>query len=332
MKTFRESIIDIPRKTYAPGVFDDEDTDNSYGYVPENRPIEEYLHYGLVPLDKPAGPTSHEVVSSVKRLLGANKAGHSGTLDPGVTGLLPIGLGAATKSLSVLLLQPKEYIAIARLHEPVDDEKIKRVFLEFKCEIYQRPPQRSSVKRATRTRTIHNLDILEQKGKLLVIKVLCDAGTYIRIGEVLGPGATMVELRRTKVCHLSEDHGLTRLHDLSYAKNLYDTSTDDKILRELIKPVESVTSLLKRIVIKDSAVDAVCHGAQLAIPGLLYISDNIIPGDKLAFYTLKGELVSIGDAKLSSENISSSEKGIAASPSRVIMREGTYPKLWKKKN
>ena len=122
------------------------------------------------------------------------------------------------------------------------------------------------------------------------------------------------------------------MHDLSYAKNLYDTSTDDKILRELIKPVESVTSLLKRIVIKDSAVDAVCHGAQLAIPGLLYISDNIIPGDKLAFYTLKGELVSIGDAKLSSENISSSEKGIAASPSRVIMREGTYPKLWKKKN
>ena len=74
---------------------DDEETDNSYGCIPENRPLDEYLHYGLVPLDKPSGPTSHEVVSWVKRLLDANKAGHSGTLDPGVTGLLPIGLGAA---------------------------------------------------------------------------------------------------------------------------------------------------------------------------------------------------------------------------------------------
>src|SRR5918911_1243899 len=121
---------------------DDDITNDSYGHYPDKRPIESLLDYGLVLIDKPSGPTSHEIVAWVKRILEIRKAGHSGTLDPGATGLLPIGLGEGTKALSVLLLGPKEYYALARLHATVAEDKIKLVIAQFTGDIYQRPPQR----------------------------------------------------------------------------------------------------------------------------------------------------------------------------------------------
>src|SRR6476646_10365917 len=182
----------------------DEVTNNKFGYLPMDRPIKELLNYGIILLDKPGGPTSHEVVAWVKRILELGKAGHSGTLDPGATGLLPIGLGEATKALSVLLLGPKEYYALARLHAHVSNDKLNDIIKEFVGDIYQRPPQRSSVRRATRIRTIYQLEVVEQFDRLLLIRTVCQAGTYIRkiiydIGEILSPGATMIELRRTRV-------------------------------------------------------------------------------------------------------------------------------------
>ncbi|HEX2013745.1 MAG TPA: RNA-guided pseudouridylation complex pseudouridine synthase subunit Cbf5, partial [Nitrososphaera sp.] len=199
---------------------DDDVTNDNYGNYPDRRPIESLLYYGMILVDKPAGPTSHEVVAWVKRLLEIEKAGHSGTLDPGATGLLPIGLGEGTKALSVLLLGPKEYYALARLHAHVSKERLTQLMQEFTGEIYQRPPQRSSVKRVTRMRTVYELDYLDDHDRLILMRILCQAGTYIRkiiydIGEVLSPGATMVELRRTRVSNLSElGDGLVRLHDL----------------------------------------------------------------------------------------------------------------------
>ena len=105
---------------------DDDITNDNYGHYPDKRSIESLLYYGLVLVDKPAGPTSHEVVAWIKRILGIEKAGHSGTLDPGATGLLPIGLGEGTKALSVLLLGPKEYYALARLHSHVSPDRLKK--------------------------------------------------------------------------------------------------------------------------------------------------------------------------------------------------------------
>ena len=120
-------------------------------------------------------------------------------LDPGATGLLPIGLGEGTKALSVLLLGPKEYYALARLHAHISDDKLNNIIKEFVGDIYQRPPQRSSVRRATRIRTIYELEVVEQFDRLLLMRTVCQAGTYIRkiiydIGEILSPGATMIEL------------------------------------------------------------------------------------------------------------------------------------------
>ena len=119
---------------------DDDITNDNYGHYPDKRPIESLLYYGLVLVDKPAGPTSHEVVAWIKRILKIEKAGHSGTLDPGATGLLPIGLGEGTKALSVLLLGPKEYYALARLHSHISSDKLRNIMQEFTGEIYQRLP------------------------------------------------------------------------------------------------------------------------------------------------------------------------------------------------
>ncbi|MBI2126732.1 MAG: RNA-guided pseudouridylation complex pseudouridine synthase subunit Cbf5, partial [Thaumarchaeota archaeon] len=271
-----------------------EETDPRYGCAPENRSIRQILDYGLIPLDKHEGPTSHEIVAYVRRVLKIEKAGHSGTLDPPATGLLPIGLGEGTKALTVLLLGPKEYVTAARLHDPVDDASLKRVIQEFTGEIFQRPPQRSSVKRVTRTRTIYELELLEQQGRLLMFRVLCESGTYIRkliydMGEVFGCGATMIELRRTKVSNLSEKDGFVRLHDLADAYYNYERGDDSK-LKRLILPIEHAMKTIPSVVIRDSAVEAVCNGAKLAIPGILKISPNIVKDNTVAIYTLKGEI------------------------------------------
>lgn len=315
-------------------VIDEEETTEDYGNDPTRRPMEKHLQLGFIPLDKPAGPTSHEVVAWVRKILAVEKAGHSGTLDPPATGLLPVGLGDTTKALTVLLMGPKEYYAVARLHHPVDDKTVMETLSLFTGEIYQRPPQRSSVKRVTRTRVIYELELVERVGNLLLLRVLCQAGTYVRklvydMGEVLGPGATMVELRRSKVSHLSEDDGLVRLHELVDAYQSWKESGDEDCLRKLVKPVENVVSQLKSVAIRDSAVDAVCHGAQLAIPGVLKISKGIGKGDLVAVLTLKGELVALAEAAMSTDELAESKKGIAMLTKRVIMKSGTYPRMWR---
>ena len=248
---------------------DQDITDDAYGTYYDKRTIEQLLNYGIILLDKPPGPTSHETVAWTKRLLKLPKIGHSGTLDPQVSGVLPLGLGEATKALGVLLYGPKEYHALGRIHTLPSKEKLKEVVEMFQGEIFQKPPQRSAVLRQTRTRTIYEFEIIEQKERLLLTRILCEAGTYIRklyydIGEVLGPGATMVELRRSRVDQFSENDGLVTLHELADAFALWEEKKDDSKLIKMIKPVELALSELKSVVIRDSAVDALCHGAQLA--------------------------------------------------------------------
>lgn len=315
-------------------VLDEEPTDAHSGSPPDRRPLAQLLEYGLLTLDKPAGPTSHEVVAWVRRIVGIDKAGHSGTLDPLATGLLPVGLGEATKALSVLLLGPKEYYAIGRLHDTVSPSQLEQVRQEFTGEIYQRPPQRSSVKRVVRSRTIYAMELLEQRGALLLIRISCQAGTYVRkliydMGEVLGPGATMVELRRTRVGHLGEAHGLVTLHELVAAVDAWRRAGDELPLRRLIHPVEDIVAELARVVVRDTAVDALCHGAQLAVPGILRASDGVKKGDLVAVLTQKGELIALGEATLSGQEIAEASRGIAFLTRRVVMKPSTYPRLWR---
>jgi H/ACA ribonucleoprotein complex subunit 4 len=312
-------------------------TDDAYGTYYDKRTIEQLLNYGLIILDKPPGPTSHETVAWTKRLLKIPKIGHSGTLDPQVSGVLPLGLGEATKALGVLLYGPKEYHALGRIHSLPSKEKLENTIKLFTGAIFQKPPQRSAVVRQTRIRTIHELEVLEQKERLLLTRILCESGTYIRklyydIGEFLGPGATMIELRRTRVDQFLESDGLVTLHELAHAFSQWEEKKDESKLREIIKPVEYALSEIKSIIIRDSAVDAMCHGAQLAIPGILKISPNLKKGDVVGVYTQKGEAVALAESLMSEEEIKDATKGYAFETRRIIMSPNTYPKKWRTKS
>jgi H/ACA ribonucleoprotein complex subunit 4 len=316
-------------------IINDDVTNNKYGHYPNNRPLNVLLDNGIILLDKPSGPTSHELVAWTKRILGITKAGHSGTLDPATTGLLPIGLGDATKALSVLLLGPKEYYAIARIHQQKDVDQIDNVLRKFTGEIYQRPPQRSSVKRSTRVRKIYEIQRLESVDNILLLRVLCEAGTYIRklvydIGEVLGTGATMLELRRTRVSVFSEGTDkLVRLHNLVDAIETYKETKEEEKIRSIIKPIEMALDGVVCVAVKDTAVDALCHGAQVAIPGIVAIDKDLRKGNLVGIYTLKGEIVALSEAIMNSEEIRQNDKGIALNIKRLIMKPDTYPRSWK---
>ncbi len=314
-------------------VLREEGSDPKYGCDPASRPISSYLKYGFIPLDKPQGPTSHEVVAWVRKILGIERAGHSGTLDPMVSGVLPVGLESGTKAISALLLGPKEYVAVARIHDSVPERVLETGLEQFKGPIYQKPPQRSSVRRATRTREIYELELIQRVGNLILLRVLCEAGTYIRklvydLGEILQVGATMVELRRTKVCDLTES-SLFRLHDLFEAKAGLEESGDESKLRRVVNPIESSLPFLRKIRIRDSAIDSICHGAQLAVPGVLSFSTGLDKGELVCLLSGKGELVALAESQMPESELGNSQHGITAITRRVIMDAGTYPKMWK---
>ena len=315
---------------------DQDITDNAYGTKYDERTIEQLLQYGLIILDKPPGPTSHETVAWTKRLLKIPKIGHSGTLDPQVSGVLPLGLGEATKALGVLLYGPKEYHALGRIHSLPSKEKLNEIIQMFTGEIFQKPPQRSAVVRQTRTRTIHEFEVIEQKERLLLTRILCESGTYIRklyydMGEVLGPGATMIELRRTRVDQFRESGGLVTLHELANAFSIWEEQKDETKLRNMIKPIEYALSEIKSVVVHDSPVSAMCHGAQLAIPGILQISPHLKKGDIVAVYTQKGEVVALAESAMSENEIKDATKGYAFETKRIIMAPNTYPRKWRTK-
>lgn len=309
-------------------------TSPSHGCRPEERSMTEHLRLGVINLDKPPGPTSHEVVAWIKRILNLRRAGHGGTLDPKVSGVLPVAIEDATKIVQTLLPAGKEYVCVMHLHGAVPEDVIQRVLHEFQGDIYQRPPLRAAVRRRLRIRRVYYIELLEKEGRDLLLRVGCEAGTYIRklvsdMGDAMGPGAHMSELRRTRTGPFREDGAVT-LHDLVDAFAFWKEDGDERQLRTAVLPVEAAVQHLPKIVIRDGAVDAVCRGASLAAPGVLTIDDPIKKGETVAVMTLKGELVCIAETTTDSREIYELEHGIVAKPVRVIMRPGTYPKMWKK--
>ena len=304
----------------------------SLGTDPLERSLEDYIKYGLIVVDKQAGPTSHEIVAWVKKLLELDRAGHGGTLDPKVTGVLPIGLQESTKVVQALLESGKEYVCVMRTHTDVEESRVIEALRLFVGELYQRPPVRSSVRRRLRTRVIYRIDYHEGDGRNWLFRVACQSGTYIRklcydVGEVLGCGAHMQELRRSRSGPFTEAD-LVSMYDLSEALDLLKEEGDEAMLRRVIRPMEDALGLLPKIWVRDSAVGALCNGAALAMPGVLRLSSGIGRGSMVAVLTQRGEAVALMEAEASTEEITGAEKGIAAKPLRVVMRRGTYPRMW----
>ncbi len=304
------------------------ETDEKYGCKPEDRKTEEIINYGIINIDKPKGPTSHQVSDFVQKILHINKSGHSGTLDPAVTGVLPIALGRGTRIVQALLTAGKEYIAIMHLHKDVEEEKLKEAIKNnFIGKIQQMPPLKSSVKRQLRTRTIYYFDILEIDGKDILFKVGTEAGTYIRklihdIGKKLEVGAHMAELRRTKAGPFDESTLFT-LHELTDAYHFLVEDKNEKFIRKIIQPVENGANHLPKVWVFDTTVESLCHGVDLKVPGISKLNDNIPKDDNVAIMTLKNELIALGIAKMNSKEMLG-EKGIAVQTEKVFMQPGVY--------
>mmetsp|Transcript_17551 Transcript_17551/g.34265 ORF Transcript_17551/g.34265 Transcript_17551/m.34265 type:complete len:577 (+) Transcript_17551:25-1755(+) len=305
------------------------------GSSPLTRDIKEYLRYGILNLDKPANPSSHEVVAWIKRILKVEKTGHSGTLDPKVTGNLLVCIDRATRLVKSQQSAGKEYVAVVRFHGPVKKKRFQLALEKLTGAIYQRPPLISAVKRVLRVRTIYQSKMIEydEDRHLGVFWVSCQAGTYIRtlcvhLGLLLGVGGHMQELRRVRSGCLGERDNLVTMHDVLDAQWLYDNKGDDSYLRRIVMPLEKLLAPMKRIIVKDSAVNALCYGAQLMLPGVLRFSDQIELGEEVALVSTKGEAIAIGYAQMTSAQMVTVEHGVVSRTKRVIMEKDTYPRKW----
>lgn len=305
------------------------------GSSPLARPLNHHLSYGVINLDKPANPSSHEVVSWVKKILRVEKTGHSGTLDPKVTGCLIVCIDRATRLVKSQQSAGKEYVAVARLHGSCETAKVQRCVETLTGALFQRPPLISAVKRQLRIRNIYESKLLEydKERNLGVIWVSCEAGTYIRtlcvhLGLLTGVGGHMQELRRVRSGALGEADNLVTMHDVLDAQHVYDTTKDETYLRRVIMPLEVLLTNYKRIVVKDSAVNAICYGAKFMIPGLLRFADGIELNDEVVLMTTKGEAIAVAIAQMTTAVMATVDHGVVAKIKRVIMERDVYPRRW----
>ena len=307
------------------------------GYSPTNRPIDILKQYGVINLDKPSNPSSHEVVAWIKKILKVEKTGHSGTLDPKVTGCLIVCINNATRLVKAQQSAGKEYVAVVKLHQSIDKvKKLEKAIDTLKGACFQRPPLISAVKKELRIRTIYESKLIEydEKRDMGIFWVSCEAGTYVRtlcvhIGYLLGCGAHMQELRRVRSGALKEDESMMTMHDVKDAQWYFDQYNNDNYLRRVIMPLEILLVGYKRIVVKDTSINAVCYGAQLMLPGVLRYESNIEVGEQVILISTKGEAIALAIAQMTTSTIATCDHGIVTRTKRVIMDRDIYEKKWK---
>jgi len=309
------------------------ETNPEWGCKPTERSIEELLEFGVIILDKPPNMTSHEVTAWIAKILGASAAAHGGTLDPKVTGVLPIALGRATPIGGLWLKSDKEYICVMRLHDDVPESDLLRVFREFRGAIFQRPPLRSAVKRRTRIRKIYELELIEKEGRDVLFRVKCQAGTYVRklcvdIGDVLGVGVHMIDLRRVKSGIFDEKNAVI-MQELVDAYKLWKDMGDETELRRIILPAEVGVLNLRRIIISDKAIGAITYGSQLYAPGIVAYDYDMVAGETVCILSIKGELVGIAEVDVSGADLAKMARGRVTRKIRVLMPKDIYPPFWK---
>lgn len=307
-----------------------------FGHSPLKRPITEYIKSGFINVDKPSNPSSHEVVSWIKRILKVEKTGHSGTLDPKVTGCLIVCIDRATRLVKSQQNAGKEYVAVFSLHSAVESiKKVTQGLEKLRGALFQRPPLISAVKRQLRVRSVYDSKLLDYDAErnIGVFWVSCEAGSYIRtmcvhLGLFLGVGGQMIELRRVRSGIQGEKEGMVTMHDILDAQWAYENHKDESYLRRVIKPLEGLLVAHKRIFIKDSAVNAVCYGAKVLLPGILRYEDGIEIDQEIVIVTSKGEAVALAVALMTTSTMASCDHGVAAKLKRVIMERDTYPRKW----
>ncbi|MFB6204083.1 MAG: RNA-guided pseudouridylation complex pseudouridine synthase subunit Cbf5 [Candidatus Nanohaloarchaea archaeon] len=306
----------------------EESEPGEHGTLPEKRSIDELLEKGFFVVDKPFGPTSNQISHWIKEELNRKKAGHFGTLDPNATGVLPVGVDSGTRINRVVSGVEKEYIFEAEMG---DTEGIEQVLEDFIGVNTQVPPEKSAVKREERQRELYSAEVLEKEEDRVLARITCESGFYVRVlveqlGEELGTEAEMNELRRTRQGPIDEEDAAT-LQEIVDAYHYY-LEGDEEPIRNVLHPIEHGITHLRKIVVKDSAVNAVANGANLGASGISKLQGGIKEGETVAIMTLKGELVAVAEAEMSSEKMFDQE-GTAAELESVHMDPEKYPRRWK---
>ena len=263
--------------------------------------------------------------------------GHSGTLDPKVTGCLITCINNATRLVKAQQSAGKEYVAVVKLHQHVDKVKqVEKALLSLTGPVFQRPPLISAVKKELRVRTIYESKLLDydEKRDMGIFWVSCEAGTYVRtlcvhIGYILGVGAHMQELRRVRSGALKEDETMVTMHDIKDAQWHYEKFGNENYLRRVIMPLEILLIQHPRIVVKDTSVNAICYGAQLMLPGVLRYESGIEVGREVVLMTTKGEAIAIAIASMTTSTIATCDHGIVTRTKRVILERDVYERKWK---
>ncbi|XP_064456753.1 H/ACA ribonucleoprotein complex subunit 4-like isoform X2 [Ornithodoros turicata] len=307
-----------------------------HGSSPLKRELREYIRSGFINLDKPCNPSSHEVVAWIKRILKVEKTGHSGTLDPKVSGCLIVCIERSTRLVKSQQSAGKEYVGIFKLHSnPPSEKAVYQAVERLTGAQFQRPPLISAVKRQLRVRTVYESKLLEfnKKTNMGIVWVSCEAGTYVRtlcvhFGLLIGTGGIMQELRRVRSGIQSEKKGMVTLHDVLDAQWMWENHRNESYLRRVIRPLECLLVSHKRIVMKDSAVNAVCYGAKVMLPGVLRFEDGIELNEEIVIMTAKGEAICLGIALMTTATIATCDHGVVAKIKRVVMERDTYPRKW----
>jgi H/ACA ribonucleoprotein complex subunit 4 len=241
--------------------------------IKQGKTVSELLEFGIINIDKPSGPTSFSVSEFVCKRLNLRKTSHFGTLDPKVTGVLPVALNRACKLTGYFLGEDKEYIGVMRLHKEADIEIIKKSINEkFLGKITQMPPVKSRVKRQNREREIYSFELLEQgkDKKDFLFKIKCEGGTYIRkliddLGSELGIGAHMLELRRISAGIFNEEDKIypsVKMYDFEKAVQEYENGNDE-YLKKIIIPGEIVAKVYLPVEIREDNLKQILTGKSL---------------------------------------------------------------------
>ncbi|MDE0953879.1 MAG: RNA-guided pseudouridylation complex pseudouridine synthase subunit Cbf5 [Candidatus Poseidoniales archaeon] len=320
-------------------VFDkDAVTNVKFGSIPTERSLDDLLGSGLLLVKKPRGPTSHQLTAWIRNILGITKIGHGGTLDPMATGLLTILCGRATRLTDIILKGDKRYISVIRFGRDVDSKELQQLLESLVGEIYNVPPKESAVKVQVRTRTISSFTLIDfdPLSRIAVVEISCVAGTYIRtltrdIGLLLGTSCEMLELHRDRTSIFDESMACS-MHQLTDAIFLWKEHNDERSLRKLLTPVESILTKIPSITIKDGAVAAMTHGAPLARPGLVDASSGISSGSLVVISSMKGEAVAVAETSVNVDEVLNTTKGQIAVAKSVLMPTGIYPQNWSKQN
>ena len=307
-------------------------TDGAFGTAPDDRTLEQRLASGFILVDKPAGPTSHQLAAWARDLLGLERLGHGGTLDPFATGVLPLMAGRCMKITNKILKHEKTYIAVLRFRSMPDMETLNATMATMTGRIYNVPPEVSAVKVQVRTRNVHTFELLDTDGNDAVVRIVCEAGTYIRtmardMGLLLNTPVSLKELRRETSGMFDLDHCVT-MDQLADAVWLWKECGQEEAMNAIVHPIEKLLVDVPRCTVKDSAVAALAYGAPLLRPGLVSIPGGLKKGTELLVTSLKNEAVGFVKLKADSDQIATRDSGELARPSMVLMDTEVYPRRW----